>query len=304
MKAIFAHSLIFLALLHFGCGGDNPIQSENELDFTSIELAALLSSQAGQQFAQAPWDVNNDGNMDASDLLLVVEHLDEDVEIPDAGGAVLHVINSQVGSRTIQVTGLGSAFGEPDKVALVLGVSVERRSVQEARDTAAEAMNGVLDSLKANGVADIDFQTQQFTIHQQFDYVDAQRLFRGYNVTNTVSAILREIELIGQSIDDAAESGGDLVQVQSIQFGIEDSEGLKENARVAAMQNALAKAQTLATEGGVRLGKPISISEGGSSILSQVFVKGFDAAEAVAETPIEAGQLRVTVSVNVIYEIE
>ena len=148
-------------------------------------------------------------------------------------------------------------------VVLSIGVSVERESVKQARTEAAEAMAGLIESLKGNGLLDTDIQTQHFSIHQRYDYIKGRREFRGYSVTNSVSAKIRDLDTVGNVIDDAAEAGGDLVEINSIQFTIDDPTKLKMQARVAAMQDAQAKAQTLATEGGVTLGKPISISESG-----------------------------------------
>ena len=85
-----------------------------------------------------------------------------------------------------------------------------------------------------------------------------------------------------------------------------DPTSLKMQARVAAMGDAQAKAQTLATEGGVTLGKPISISESGDFYApypaSLDFAFSDDAGEAA--TPIQSGQLQITVMVNVMYEIK
>jgi uncharacterized protein YggE len=305
MKAIFSCITVFLLITSLGCGGDKVTEPEEKLDLTPVEFAPLLNTQAGLEFAQAPWDVNDDGNVDLFDLVIVSNHFGEDVEVSgEVGtGRILEIINKQQANKTIQVTGSGAAVGEPDVVLLSLGVSVERESVKQARADAAEAMQGVIDSLKGNGVADLDIQTQHFSIHQQFDFVNGRREFRGYNVTNTVSAKIRDLDVVGQAIDDAAEAGGDLVQINSIQFSIDDTAELRMQARVAAMQNAQAKAQTLATEGGVMLGKPISISEGGSSFVSQPFARGL-AEDAGVATPIESGQLQVNVTVNVVYEIE
>jgi uncharacterized protein YggE len=72
------------------------------------------------------------------------------------------------------------------------------------------------------------------------------------------------------------------------------------------MQDAQAKAQTLATEGGVTLGKPISISESGDFYAPRpiAFDLAFAEEAATVDTPIQSGQLRITVTVNVTYEIE
>ncbi len=307
MKAKFLLAVVFLMVLLWGCGGEKPTEPEDTLHPTSPELTAFLNTQAGRQFAEAPWDVNQDGKIDVLDLMMVAQHFGEDIEVGVQGdlkeGAVLRIINSDATTPTIQVTGNGSAFGEPDIVILNLGVSVQKGSVKEAREEAAQAMQKVLDTLKNNGVLGKDIQTQQFSIQQEFDFVNGRREFRGYRVTNTASAKVRNLDGIGQVIDDAAEAGGDLVQVQSIQFAIDDSKELQVQARVKAMQDAQAKAKTLAEEGGVMLGKPISISESSSSSPFPVAARGsFDA--ALATTPIETGQLQVTVTVNVVYEIE
>lgn len=86
---------------------------------------------------------------------------------------------------------------------------------------------------------------------------------------------------------------------KSIRFAPKE---LQAQARVDAMKNALAKAQTLAVEGDVTLGKPISISESSSSVLPPSPFGRDVAAEGLSATPIETGQLQVTV--HVLYEIK
>jgi uncharacterized protein len=308
MKVEFSCILTILIILFIGCGGDNPTEPEDtELDLASAQLAPFLNAEAARQFAENPWDVNKDGKIDIFDLVMVAQHIGEDVEAPTQGEVqerpVLELINTTENQKSIQITGIGSISGEPDIVILTLGVSVERKTVKEARDEAAEAMTLVLDSLKANGVADKDLRTQHFSINQQFDFIRGQQVFRGYAVTNIVSATIRNLDVIGQSIDDAAAAGGDLVRVHSIQFAIDDPKSLQMEARIAAMRDALAKAQTLATEGGVTLGKPISISEGGFAIPPPIPFARDASAEGIA-TPIQPGQLDVSVTVNVIFAIE
>ncbi len=210
-------------------------------------------------------------------------------------------------SRTIHVTGNGSVVGDPDIATLNLGVSVEKASVEEAREAAASAMTAVIESLKANDVAEKDIQTENFSIYPQYDYTDDGRVLRGYRVNNTVSAKVRALESLSDIIDDAAGAGGDIVVVNSIQFMIEDSTPLQTQARALAVKNAEAKARTLAEAGGVTLGKPVTITEmsfdGGPPI---AFAESAALADdsARSSTPIQAGELTVTVNVTVVYEIK
>ena len=306
MKVKFIYPLVCLMIL-LGCAADEGTKPEEELELTAAELAPLLNIQAGLDFAASPRDVNQDGSIDLFDLVIVAGSLGDDVEVsvqPDE--RTIEVINREKTEKTVQVTGTGMVTGTPDVVVLSVGVSVERDSVKQARADAAEAMTRVIESLKGNGILDEDIQTQHFSIHQQYDYIKGRREFRGYRVTNTASAKIRDLNIVGDVIDDAAEAGGDLVQINSIQFTVDDPTSLKMQARVAAMGDAQTKARTLATEGGVTLGKPISISEPGDFYAPYPagleFAFAADA-EAVA-TPIQSGQLQITVTVNVIYEIE
>ena len=307
MKVKFIYPFVCIIILLSGCAADEGTKPEEETGLTAAELTPLLNIQAGLEFAESPRDVNKDGKIDLFDLVIVAGNLGDNVVIsvePDK--QTIEVINRQQTEKTVRVTGTGIVTGTPDVVVLSGGVSVERDSVKQARADAAEAMARVIESLKGNGILDEDIQTQHFSIHQRYDYIKGRQEFRGYSVTNTASAKIRDLNIVGDVIDDAAEAGGDLVQINSIQFTIDDPTSLKMQARVAAMGDAQTKAQTLATEGGVTLGTPISISE--SEDFYAPYPAGLefafaDHAGAVA-TPIESGQLQITVTVNVVYEIE
>jgi len=207
------------------------------------------------------------------------------------------------GIQGIQVTGSGSAFGEPDVAVLSLGVSVEKPSVKEARDVAAEAMQEVLNSLKNDGVTGKDIQTQQFSIYPMFNYLpDGRQELRGFQVTNIVLAKVRNLEKIGEIIDRVVDAGGNFVLVQSIQFTIDDPKELQAQARVKAIQDAQAKAKALAEQSGVKLGKLVSIFE--NIGLPMPRFTGEAAAVTADTTPIERGQLEIQATVTMLYEIE
>lgn len=82
---------------------------------------------------------------------------------PEFGG-LFEIIYSQqqVG---LWVTGEGKTMASPDIVLLSLGIEAEAKAVAQAQRDAAEAMDGVMKVLKANGVAEKDIQTQRFSIY-------------------------------------------------------------------------------------------------------------------------------------------
>ena len=211
------------------------------------------------------------------------------------------------GNRSIHVTGIGSVTAEPDIATIYLGVSVEKETVEEAREEAASAMTAMIDALKANDIADRDIQTENFSIYPQYDYTEEGRVLRGYRVNNTVNVKVRELDSLSDIIDDATTAGGDIVVVNSIQFMLEDPTPLQVQARALAVKDAEAKAQTLAEAGGVTLGKPITITETSRSAgppIAYAEAAEFADESARTSTPIQAGELTVTVNVTVVYEIE
>jgi uncharacterized protein YggE len=71
------------------------------------------------------------------------------------------------------------------------------------------------------------------------------------------------------------------------------------------MTNAQAKAQQLARDGGVSLGRPIAIDESDTGGVTPVQVRtAAPAAAAAPSTPIQPGQLQVSTTVRVVYAMQ
>jgi hypothetical protein len=212
--------------------------------------------------------------------------------------------NNQQG---ITVSGEGKATGQPDVAVLSLGISTLKPTVAEARDQAATTMQALIASVKGNGVAEKDIQSTQLSIYPEYDYsiVSTQKLI-GYRVTNTVSIKVRDINKTSDVLDGAVAAGGDLTQVQGISFTIDDPSTLKDQAREDAVNDAKARAQRLADTAGVKLGDPIAIVEGSVTPPVPLTYASRDALGAAeqAKTPIEAGELDVNLTVQVVFAIE
>ncbi len=215
------------------------------------------------------------------------------------------VTSSTTTQAGISVTGTGITTGAPDVVTLQLGVQADAKTVATARDNAAQAQQAVVAALKADGVADKDILTVQFTIDPQYSFANQSQTLTGYRVTNVVQAKVRKIETASNVVDDVTAAGGNNTVVRSIVFSIDDPTQLQAQARDLAMTDARSRADQLAKAGGVSLGKPISVTESGPT--SQPFASAAIQAPATGSgvsTPIEAGNLQVRVQVTVVYAIE
>ena len=179
---------------------------------------------------------SGDGDMDA----------DGPVATSLRSGASTIVYDTNSG---IHASGLGAVSGEPDIAVISLGVEALRDTVSEARNDAARALAAIVEELRSAGVAEDDIRTAHFSINPRYEYVrDGQPTLLGFQVTNTLNVTLRDLNATGDVVDRAATAGGDLTRVQNVGFQIEDTGALEEEARVLAIQDALAKADLYAEQ--------------------------------------------------------
>ncbi len=202
----------------------------------------------------------------------------------------------------ISVTGEGRVSGVPDTLTVNVGVSVLRDSVDTAVGDAAALADAMIAALREQGVAEEDIRTVDYSIFPEYDFTGNRQVLRGYRVSNQVEVKIRDLDNAGQVLDAVTAQTGDETQVSGVRFSLEDNEGLVAAARANAWADAEAKASQLAGLAGVELGAPVEIVETLSPEPPVIFQEraAFEAA-ADAATPIEAGQLSVTVTVNVRY---
>lgn len=206
----------------------------------------------------------------------------------------------------IVVSGEGVISAPPDTVTLQLGVQVQAADVATARQQAAQAASAVFAAVKADGVADQDAQTVQFSINPVYDNSNNQQTLRGYQVQNLLQVKIRNLDSAGQVIDDAVNAGGNAAVVRGVSFSIENSDALLHQARLLAMQNAQAKAQDYASAAGVTLGRVIEVQEQSANLPTPVALKSAapGASAAYAPTPIQAGDQQVRVEISVTFAIQ
>jgi len=209
----------------------------------------------------------------------------------------------------VWVTGIGKVTVVPDIAILTLGVGTQETTVTEAQRNAAAAMTEVMAVLTANDVAEKDIQTQRYSISPVTKWIDdfQEQITIGYRVTNTVIVKIRDIDKVGTIIDAVTEAAGDLTRINSIGFTVDDADPYYVEAREKAVLNAMAKAEQIASVANVALGKPVYISETSRSaappIPYPVRDYGFAASDG-AVTPISAGEMEISITVQMVYALQ
>ena len=123
----------------------------------------------------------------------------------------------------------------------------------------------------------------------------------GYSVVNSLGVRVRDLSKAGDILDQAVTLG--VNQGGDIQFVKDDTTALLEEARKKAVENAIAKAKTMASAAGVSLGRVLDMSEqtfqpGPYPIMraEMAMAKSADA----APVPLATGENAYKVTVNVI----
>lgn len=196
--------------------------------------------------------------------------------------------------RTIVVTGAGTATAVPDRASFSFGVTTTGATAKDALSRDSAAATAVIAALKAAGVAASDLQTTGVSLSPQTS-PDGSKIV-GYRASNTVEATAA-LANAGALVDAAVDAGANTVSGPGLDTSAQAA--LYRDALKRAVADAQAKAQALATAGGVRLGAVQSIEEGGSTPTPLPFAKG----AAAPATPIEPGTQQIAASVTVTYAI-
>ena len=196
---------------------------------------------------------------------------------------------------SVTTRGLGTVRGMPDTLTVELGVQTRAASAADALADNTTRATGLLDVLRRRGVADADLRTSRLAINPTFDQNGA---VTGYEVSNEITATLRDIPGAGALVDAAAQAAGDAVRVQRISFDIADDARPRAAARADAVAQAVAQARQLAEAADVTLGPILSITEVAAGEPPPV---PRDA--AVAAVPIEPGTQEVSVAVEVVHAL-
>jgi uncharacterized protein YggE len=210
--------------------------------------------------------------------------------------------SDQPDKRTLSLTGSGAVKTTPDKVDISTGVTSEAKTAGEALDQNTEAMAKVVQALKEDGIEPKDIQTTNFSVNPVYEQKAEGRppVVIGYRVTNQVRISLHDIKKLGAILDKVVSLGAN--QIDSIEFGVEEPEALKDEARKLAIKNVSENAKLYADAAGVGLGPILAISEEDSSYQPR-YAPAATRMEMAKDVPIEAGTATVEVRVSVTWEI-
>lgn len=218
--------------------------------------------------------------------------------------------NSIQPETTLQINAEAKINREPDIAYITAGVTEERATAGEAMAAQAASMNGVFSALEAAGIAARDMQTSGLSLYPRYDYIEEKlkdgssrgvQKLAGYVATNQVTAKVRNLDTLGATIDSLVKAGGNTFS--GVTFAIEDDKEIKNEARAKAMKESIAKAELYANAAGLKVARIVSINEGYEYAPQPMAMARSEKAMDMAASPVASGEVGVTASVSVLFEL-
>ena len=178
-------------------------------------------------------------------LLLVAIALGGTLKLGSAQGTT-----TTTDSDGITVTGNGTVNTVPDRATFTFGVHTESATAAAALGANGALMTKVIDAIEKAGVAKARHPDQP-DLALAAESSDGKRI-TGYAADNSVTVTIRDLGSAGSVVDAAVAAGAN--QVYGPNLSRSDQDALYLQALKKAMADAKAKAEAIASGGGISLG--------------------------------------------------
>jgi uncharacterized protein YggE len=200
-------------------------------------------------------------------------------------------------NRYISVSSTGTVKVTPDAVRLNASVSAIAKVSKDALSNANKAADKFRTAILANGIDKKNLASTTLTVYPEYNYTqETGNVLIGYRASQSFEVIIRNAAKAGEIVDTVVESAGDALYINGVTPFVFDNSKATEAARVSAVKNAKAKANSYAKLLGVKIGKIVNLQE--SSAPSSYPISMVQAKSDAGATQIDLGQQDISVSVS------
>jgi len=201
---------------------------------------------------------------------------------------------------TIEVLGTARIMIKPDIAVLSFAVEVSAKSAQDAVRQSAEQTSRLLAALRAVTADTDSLKTSAYGLYPT--YGKGSRLSpEGYRAQSSVTLETRQLDKLGQFIDEAVKAGATSIAGPS--FRSSQEEETRREANAQAVRQAIANGRALAQAAGVTIKRILSIGYP-SREAPRPFLMEANVAAAAAPTPVVVGEIPVDATVSVTFQLD
>jgi len=211
---------------------------------------------------------------------------------------------SAISGTRLDIVATGEVVAVPDIATIGAGVITQAPTAAAAMAENGRRTAATVASIRKAGVADRDIQTTAINLRPQYRYVENQPpVITGYQASSRVSVRFRDIKTAGSILDSLVAAGAN--QIDGPTLSIDKPEPLLDQARTSAIMTAKSRAALYAKAAGLQVRRIVAISEGNADMPmpAPMPMMMMRAQAKEADTSIEAGEQRLSISVSVTFEL-
>ena len=159
----------------------------------------------------------------------------------------------------IVTSGEGVVKKAPDRAWVTIGAESRAKTAAEAQRLNTEAMNAVLEKIKAQGVPADAIQTTAYSIQPEYDFQGGRQTLNGYSARNQVEVRVDPLSKLGDIMANAVSTGA--TNVNSVRFDLKDRDAAESEALRLAVRDARRRADAVAAGASVRVAQVVRIDE-------------------------------------------
>jgi len=202
---------------------------------------------------------------------------------------------------TVTASGSGRASATPDQAEMSFGVTTQDKDAKKALDEASKTAEQISAAVQKAGVDKKDIQTQNVSVYP-VNAPDSTEI-TGYQANLSVSVTVRDLGDLSEVIAAATNAGASNISGPS--FSVEDDTAYAQEAIDKAVADARKSAEAMAKAAGKSVGEVLRISTADAGFQPVPMAAGeVNAKDASLNVPIEPGQLDITASVTVVFELK
>ncbi len=205
-------------------------------------------------------------------------------------------VQSDPNASAITTTGDAVVRRAPDRAFVTIAVETRAKTPREAQAQNAEAMTNVQQRLRALNLPKDAIRTMGYGVEPEFDFANGRRTLRDYLARNAIEVRLDDLNRVGDIIDLATVSGA--TSVGDVRFDLKDRQAAEREALAAAVADAKANAETIATAAGRpiltiwRIVQEPMATPGPRPMMGGAVFRA-EAAVVAPQTPISSGDIEI-----------
>ncbi|WP_224482834.1 SIMPL domain-containing protein [Robertkochia aurantiaca] len=200
----------------------------------------------------------------------------------------------------LQLRGEATIKAAPDQASLSFSIITSGKDPGNVKKSNDAQANDLIAAIKSLGIDAKDYATTRVALRKQYDYNEKEYQ---YIAEQQFRLHLKDLRTYVRLNDVLLENG--VNEISQLSFESSKMEELQRNARKAAVNNALEKAEVYAESFGLTLGQPVHIQEihHGTPVIIRQEAMMRSSADAMgkSEESIAPGELEVRAEIEVIF---